>query len=178
MNPQTRLWVGVLAISAVFLLGVAPSAKADVIYTINNPGNFSLSFEVPAIITQDATITQFLNVNIVPGGNFASFPCAGTISTVFIQNAQSSSPFVDVAGPPCQVPVTFTEPINSFGTYNFSGFGFQETLTISPSGVAEPSGLLLLSAGLASVVAMRRKRLPSRQYLLLQEHGKRAIRLV
>jgi len=156
---------------------VAPSAKADVIYTINNPGNFSLSFEVPSIITQDATITQFLNVSIVPGGNFGSFPCPSTISTVFIQNAQSSSPFVSVVGSPCQVPVTFTGPITSFGTFNFSGLGFEETLTIGPSDVAEPSGLLLLCAGLASLIGMRHKRIASRRYLAYQEHSKRAIRL-
>jgi hypothetical protein len=45
------------------------------------------------------------------------------------------------------------------------------------SGVPEPSSLLLLGSGLASVYAWRHRRMTSRRYVAYQEHGKRAIRL-
>lgn len=150
MNSRVSLWAPMLFVSWVLAFGL--SAKADAIYTMNDRSlDFSWSFVVPAIITTNASITSFLSTNVDPNSAFALSGCS-TISSVDVVNPQSSLPNVTTHfAPDCAAITYFNSPIVSFGS-------FGRTLTISPSGVPEPSNLLLLAAGLASLIGMGRKR--------------------
>ena len=156
MMSVFRVWATVLLISAVLASGLAPSAKADAIYTFNSFLGVSWSFEVSAIISTDTTITSFLSTNIAPGSFAESVGCAG-IASVSITQLQTF-PTIDtecamnIPGSSFGVVSSFFEPIDHFGAYS-SG-----ALTISPSGLPEPSSLLLLAGGLTSLAGLRRKR--------------------
>src|SRR5262249_52539012 len=143
MNSGLRLWLPILLVSSVLALGLAPSAKADAIYSLDfaNLG-FSWSFEVPAIITTPgATITSFQTVNIVPGGFVDTQGCT-TIDSVVIEDPTNGGRVTSV----CNGIGSFdTFPaLDHFGTFTGPAGA---TLTISPSGVPEPSSLLLLAGG-------------------------------
>src|SRR5262245_22242602 len=158
MNSALRLWAPILAVSFV-LAALAPSAKADAIYTYSDPGDLSWSFEVPAIITTTTTITSFLSTNVVTGGTADNLGCT-SINSVSISFPTSSFPSVSAAFSDCifNFGVAFNELIDHFGTFQDSK-GAPVFLTISPSGVPEPATLLLLAGGLASFVGLRRKRI-------------------
>ena len=158
MNSGLRLWAPILAVSFV-LAALAPSAKADVIYTYNEPtGGFSWSFEVSAILTTNQTINSFLSTTIVAGGFVANQGCAS------INSASADFQFSNVLvfttgfnnGCALTFLVAFSGPPDQFGTFGDTKES-GATLTISPSGVPEPSSLLLLAGGLAALLGLRRK---------------------
>ena len=154
MNSGFRLWVPILLVSAVFALGLAPSANADAIYTLSNSvAGFSWSFEVPAIITTDTTITSFLSTNIDPNGFFGSHGCTAINSVQIFAPSSLGDVRTDLS-PSCTDDSVFG-PITSFGAFGIGDFAL---LTISPSGVPEPSSLLLLAGGLTGLLGLRQKR--------------------
>jgi hypothetical protein len=158
------LLVPMLLVSALLAFAGAPSAGADVIYSYNDPffGD-SWSFEVPTIITTTTTITSFLNTNIVAGGVVAGAGCTA-IDFVQIIDPNTSSANVTTHCSPVDSSFSlgFSGPITSFNTFTDSFVGVA-TLTISPSpsGVPEPSSLLLLAGGL-TVWGLRRKWMENR----------------
>src|SRR5215831_18505054 len=155
MNSGLRLWLPILLVSSVLALGLAPSAKADAIYAFNRP-DFSWSFQVSAIITTNANITSLQSINIPPGS-----PLSGcSFSNISVSNPTSPFPIVETFfDVNCAAPVVsaiFSVPIDHFGTFtDLEG----ATLTISEatSGVPEPTSLLLLAGGLASLLVLCRK---------------------
>lgn len=156
MNSGFKLWVLILLASSVLALGSAPSAKADAIYTLStNLGGFVWSFEVPAIITTDTTITSFMSTNIDPSGFYGINGCT-TIDSTTLLNPQTINAFFLTHLSPCGgTDVSgFGVPLTSFGTFTLG----PAHLTISPS-VPEPSSLLLVAGGLTGLLAWRRKRI-------------------
>src|SRR5262244_2938262 len=92
MNSGLRLWLPILLVSSVLALGLAPSAKADAIYSYTDPGNVSWSFEVPAILTTNTTISSFLSFTIVPGSFLSQNPCGTGDSVSLIPQQQGLTP--------------------------------------------------------------------------------------
>jgi PEP-CTERM motif len=156
MNSGFKLWVPVLLVASELALGLAPSAKADAIYTLTtNLGGFVWSFEVPAIITTDTTITSFLSTNIDPSGFYGVNGCT-TIDSTTLLNPQTSNAFFLTHLSPCGgTDVSgFGVPLIGFGSFTLG----PAHLTISPSGVPEPSSLLLLAGGLTFLSGLRRRK--------------------
>ena len=155
MNFHGRLWAIAVLIAAAFVLSLAPSAKADAIYTLTDTSNgFSWSFEVPAILTSTTTITSFLNTSIDPTKKLFFEGCT-SIDSVLIEDPQSTGAVTtSFAGGTC-----FST--RDFGTITTVGTFVSGTtpLTITSSGVPEPSSMLLLAGGLISFLTLRRKRL-------------------
>jgi len=149
MNSGLRLWLPIFLVSSVLALGLAPSAKADAIYTLGVFRVDTFSFQVPGIITG----TPFANITNVQ--STPPFPCS--VSSVLISGPDTLSPnIVTFLDPPCGALTSiFSEPINHFGTFN--GLG-GDTLTISEA-TPEPSSLLLLASGLTYLFGLRRKRI-------------------
>ena len=157
MNSFLRLCFSVFLVSSVLALCVAPSAKADVIYTFDATTYVNWSFEVPTIITTDTIITDFLTFNIVPGSVLDTPIClAGGAPFVELLNPQPS--FVITFSPSCSLTANFFTPITQPGDYDFLGEFGPVTLTISQTGVPEPSSLLLLVGSLISLLGLLRKR--------------------
>jgi hypothetical protein len=158
------LLVPMLLVSALLAFAGVPSANADVIYSYNDPffGD-SWSFEVPTVITTTTTITSFLNTNIVAGGSLAGAGCTA-IDSVQIFDPSNSTAIVTTNCSPGinSFSLGFGGPITSFNTFTDSFVGVA-TLTISPSpsGVPEPTSLLLLAGGL-TVLGLRRKWMENR----------------
>ena len=153
MNSRLELRVSILFFSSVLLFGLAPSAKADAVYTMINPSlGFSWSFSVPALITTDTNITTFVSTNVDPSSVFALSGCSA-IGSVDVVNPQSNLPNVTTNfAEGCAAIIYFNSPIDRFGS-------FGRTLVISPSGAPEPPSLLLLAGGWASLMGLRRKKL-------------------
>jgi hypothetical protein len=154
MKSALRLLLPVLLVMAVLALGITPSAKADEIYSFSDQ-EASWSFQVPSLITTNTLITNFLSFTVVPGSFFSTGGCAGT-----------GSADLELVGGNFRIVTSkgFCEQIDTgFGGFpgeGTIGIGEEGSLTISPasSGVPEPSSLLLLAGGLASLVGLRRKR--------------------
>src|SRR5215469_15719154 len=154
MNSSPRLLLPILLVSSVVALGLAPSAKADVIYAFDATSYVNWSFEVPTIITTDTIITNFLTFNIVPGSVLDTAVClAGGAPYVELLNPQTS--FVTTFSPSCSLTANFFTPITQPGSYEFLGEFGPVTLTISQTGVSEPSSLLLLAGGLTGLFGLR-----------------------
>lgn len=157
MNLHTRLWSTTLFVAALLVLGLAPSAKADAIYTFNNTtfDGFSWSFEVPSILTTTTTITSFLSTNVDPAGKLAFEGCTN-IDSVTITDPQSTGLITThfSGSGSCSNSIDLGD-ITTFGT-----FGTETIfLTIAPTSAPEPSSLLLLAGGLISFVGLRRKKI-------------------
>lgn len=162
MNLGPRFSISILGISLVLAFGLAPAAEGDsVIYTYSDTGpegGFSWSFESPTFITWNdingTTISSFLSTFIDPNDQIGQLGCT-TIYQVVVSAPESTNPgvFTFFSGPGCN-EITgngFSSPITSFGTFTNGGF---QTLSISPSGVPEPSSLLLLAGGSISLFSL------------------------
>jgi hypothetical protein len=77
-----------------------------------------LSFEVPAIITTDTTITSFLSTNIDPSGFYGVNGCT-TIDSTTLLNPQTINAFFETHLSPCGgTDISgFGVPLTSFGTF-------------------------------------------------------------
>jgi hypothetical protein len=156
MLPSPRLLLPILLVSSVLALVLAPSARADVIYTFDSTSFLNWSFEVPTIITTDTIITNFLSFNIVPGSIIDTPVClAGGGPYVELLNPYPG--FVSTFTPNCTVNVNYFTPITQPGSYEVVDNTGSTILTISQTGVPEPSSLLLLAGGLTSLLGLRRK---------------------
>jgi len=158
MKPSATLLIPILFVSSILALCLAPSAVADVIYTFDATSYVNWSFEVPTVITTDTIITNFLTFNILPGSGLDAPVClAGGAPYVELLNPQPS--FVITFTPSCSLTANFFTPITQPGSYGFFGEFGPVTLGISPTGVPEPSSLLLLAGGLTGLFGLRRKRI-------------------
>jgi hypothetical protein len=130
-----------------------------VTYTYND-FDLNWSFEVPEIITTDTMITSFLSFNIVPGGGFDTPACDGATPSVELLNPQSLgliTTLLTFGGGVCN-DTAVLGPLTTFGVYKIDlGEVTIVTLTISQSGLPEPSSLLLLAGGLTFLLGLRRK---------------------
>jgi hypothetical protein len=155
---RPRLLVPILLVSALIAFAVVPSAKADAIYSYNDTlFGASWSFEVPTVITTTTTITSFLNTNIVAGGVMAGAGCTAIDSAQIVNPSSSLANVITHCTPvDSQFTAGFSGPITSFNTFTDTFDLITLTITPSPSGVPEPSSLLLLAGGL-TVLGVRRK---------------------
>jgi PEP-CTERM motif len=153
------LLVPILLVSALIAFAVVPSARADVIYSYNDTFfGASWSFEVPTVITTTTTITSFLKTNIVAGGIIAGSGCTAIDSAQIANPSSSLAGLATTCSPgPNTFPASFSGPITSFSTFTDAVTGATLTISSSPSGVPEPSSLLLLAGG-GAVLGLRRKR--------------------
>src|SRR5262249_12717405 len=101
MNSGFKLWDRILLASSLLALGSSPSAESDAICTLStNLGGFAWSFEVPAIISTDATITSFLTTNIDPSGFYGIHGCT-PIDSPRLLNPQTINAFFLTHLSPC-----------------------------------------------------------------------------
>jgi hypothetical protein len=165
--------IRLLVLLVVAYLASAGLAKADAIYTLSyNPPDIAIhapvwSFEVPAIITTDTTVTDFLSKN---SGGLGMLGCE-FISSVTISDPQTLGGVTSTLGgypgqyQPCTNIYFLYEfgPITSFGTFiaTFPGElpGDEAILTISPAATPEPSSLLLLGMGIIPMFWVARRKL-------------------
>ena len=157
MNLHRRLSGTTLFIAAVcvlglaMLLGLSPSAKADTfIYNVTSTSGSGLdvTFELPTFqesVTTSTFIqsTPSLSEFSLSGNSTGCFASGGSVAVgpCFVASFMGGGAFVDALVP------AFTGP----GTFTFNdGVGDIATVTITdvPSGVPEPSPLLLLGCGL------------------------------
>ena len=138
-------------------LATAATAKADAVYAFSDTHDgFSWSFEVPAILTTNTIVRNFLSMHISPTGFIASLGCTTSVGSVFVTPQLTAPPAGNVStnfttGCDVSSSTEFSTPITSFGTFTVPGI----TLTISPSAaVPEPSSLLLLGAGVIGVFSI------------------------
>ena len=155
---RTGLLVTILLVSALISFAVAPSAKADALYSYNDTFfGASWSFEVPTVITTTTTITSFLTTNIVAGGVLDGSGCTAIDSVQIVSPSSSPANVITHCTPvDSQFLAGFSGPITSFSTFTDAVTGATLTISSSPSGVPEPSSLLLLAGGLTAL-RLRRK---------------------
>lgn len=152
-----RLLVPILLVSALYAFVIAPSAKADAVYSFNDPFfGYSWSFEVATVLTTTSTISTFQTTNIVAGGLMAGAGCTAIDSVQIVDPATSGGMLTHCTPVGSQFSAAFGGPITSFSTFTVSDTGATLTISSSPSGVPEPSSLLLLAGGL-TMLGVRRK---------------------
>lgn len=174
MSLHGRLWCSLLLIAGGAVLGVAPSAKADEVYSFSSPAS-TWSFQVPALITTNTTgITKFLSFTFPPGSPFVtSFHCTKEES-VNLTNVGGIFNVTTFVGGCEAIDGTALSGFPGEGTIGL-GEAASLTITSAPSDATEPTALLLLGGGLASLLGLRRR--ASRKNVAYREHGKRAIPL-